>query len=215
VKLETIVCGRIYTNSYILYDDFNRCFIIDPASGKPILDYINENSLKIQAILLTHGHYDHIDGIPDILNSFKDIPIYIDEDDKNCLFDPLWNGSFDTDALVIIANANKVLNYEKDLKFDNASFKVFKFPGHTPGSVVLQYEKMLFTGDFIFRGSVGRTNYYRGSSRSMMESLNKFIEIFGNINYDFKIYPGHMESTTLSYELLHNPFLVRIINSNK
>ncbi|MDD5689055.1 MAG: MBL fold metallo-hydrolase, partial [Caldisericia bacterium] len=168
MKLETIVCGRISTNSYILYDDFNRGVIIDPASGKPILDFINSKSLKIQAILLTHGHYDHIEGIPDLLNSFKDIPIFIDEDDKNCLFDPVWNGSFDTETPVIITNAKRILNYEKDLKFDNLTVKVLKFPGHTPGSVILQYEKMLFTGDFIFKGSVGRTNYYRGSSRSMM-----------------------------------------------
>lgn len=215
MKLETIVCGRISTNSYILYDDLNRCFVIDPAFGDPILDFINRKSLKIQAILLTHGHYDHIEGIPDILSHYKDIPIYIDEDDKNCLFDLKWNGSFDTDAPVVIANANNVLNYKKDLKFDNISFKLFKFPGHTRGSVVLQYEKKLFTGDFIFRGSVGKTNYYRGSSRSMMESLNKFIKIFGNINEELKIYPGHMEPTTLSYELLHNPFIVRIIDSNK
>lgn len=214
MKLETIVCGRILTNSYVLYDEFDKGVVIDPASGKLILNFVDKNLLHIQAILLTHGHYDHIEGIPDILDRFKGIPIYIDSNDKNCLFDPKWNGSFDTDTPVVIENADNVLDYGDELSLGNFSFKIYKFPGHTSGSVVIQYENNLFTGDFIFKGSVGRTNYFRGSHQSMKESLNKFLSIFGKSGTDFKIFPGHMEPTTLTYELEHNPFLVRIINGS-
>jgi len=106
------------------------------------------------------------------------------------------------------------LDYDEEVRLGDVCFKIYRFPGHTPGSIVLQYENNLFSGDFIFKDSIGRTNYYRGSRESMMESLHKFCNIFGRIDDDLKIFPGHMETTTLLHELKHNPFLIRIINDS-
>jgi glyoxylase-like metal-dependent hydrolase (beta-lactamase superfamily II) len=215
MKIETIVCGSINTNSYILYDEKNlEGVIIDPAEGKPIMSFMERNSLRIKAILLTHGHYDHIEGIPYIIEKASDIPIYIDKNDEDCLTNPEWNGSFNTGNPVSVDNVKEVLDYNDELKLGNFHFNVFSFPGHTPGSVVLKYDNILFSGDFIFKGSVGRTNYFRGSHKSMIESLKRFVDIFSKIDSDLHIFPGHMESTKLSYELQHNPFLVRIINNS-
>ena len=83
-------------------------------------------------------------------------------------------------------------------------------PGHSPGSVVLEFENYLFTGDFIFKESIGRTDLLSGSPKDMHESLIRFVDLYIDRVEDFKIYPGHRETSTLAYELKNNPFLDRI-----
>jgi len=217
MKIKTIICGPIFTNSYVLYDEINRkCIIFDPAEGEPIVDFVKEKKLKIEAILLTHGHFDHISGIPFIIKTFGLIPIYVHKEDFECLFNPELNGSLDMGEDTEIEIPRKsVFTIGDRLKIDNFNFNIHNFPGHTPGSIVIETSSTLFTGDFLFKETIGITNITRGSYIEMRNSLIKFREIYEKSTINYTILPGHTDSTSLYHELNNNIFLVRITKNSQ
>jgi glyoxylase-like metal-dependent hydrolase (beta-lactamase superfamily II) len=212
MKIQKIVCGPIFTNSYVLYNEHtNDCIIFDPADGEPIIDFVKEKKLSINAILLTHGHFDHISGIPYIVNIFGSIPVYIHKSDIDCLFNPELNGSLDMgEDTDINIPSNIVHEVNENLEIRDFSLKIYNFPGHTPGSIVIEANTTLFTGDFLFKETIGITNINRGSYIDMRNSLIKFREIYENSSINYAILPGHTDSTDLFSELNKNMFLVRI-----
>lgn len=201
-----IVLNQLRTNCYLLEKD-NHCVLFDPSmDSKKDMDKLKskiKDEWTVDAIILTHGHVDHISAV-DWLYGQHHCPIYLHKNDEPYLSDPKLNGS----ALLgvdVIVHSEVTLIEEGPLKIGNFEFDVMLTPGHTPGSITLFYENLAFTGDALFKGTIGRTDL-RGSSQREMD---KTLEKFKAIEKDYIILPGHGQTTTLDKEKVLNPFLNR------
>jgi len=201
-RLKTFVDAKMANDTYLLIDN-KQAVIIDPSfSVNKLMTYIKEEKLKVLAVLLTHGHYDHYAGLKD-LGKFIDCPYYISEEDAGYLYDKRMSFGFWT------VDKEPEIYTKDDLVLGDFRFSLLKVPGHTPGGVVIIWDNKMFTGDFIFHGDIGRTDLPGSSPKQMEESLKRFAEVQG----DYIIYPGHEESTTLAEEKKNNPYLRRYIEN--
>jgi len=195
--IKTLPVGMLETNCYIVTDeDSKECAIIDPgADSNTILDYIESNKLKPVAIFMTHGHYDHHMALDEVIDA-TGAPAYIHESEIN------RSGQHARHKL----NDNGKLTYYDEgdvIKVGSLEFHVIKTPGHSTGSVTLICQDAIFTGDTLFRGDCGRTDLEGGDDDIMMQSLKRLSELDG----DYEVYPGHAESSTLSYERSFNRYM--------
>ena len=196
---------EVYANTYVLFDDKNNAVVIDPGKDYPgIVNYIKKNNLNLKAILITHGHFDHIRGVNTLLNKFK-VPVYIGFDDEDKLTNVFTNGSaYFGNEVIIDIKANTVADNEV-LKLLNEDIKVITTPYHTSGSVCfyLKDSNLLFTGDFIIPHSVGRSDLPSAKPKELNNSMAKIL-VLPN---ETKIYGGHGPSSTLEIERRVNPFV--------
>lgn len=198
-------------NTYVVGEKGGRCVVIDLGSTQNrVIDYIKENFTSCSGIILTHGHFDHIRGIKKFLETFS-CTVFIHEKDVELLEDPKLNGShyMDTKDFSLKINNIYYLDDEDEIDFHNGYiFKVISTPFHTDGSVCLLCEKehALFTGDTLFKDSIGRTDLPRGNSKLINESLSKLL----NLDDSLKVYPGHGDETTLKHEKETNSFLLNL-----
>jgi glyoxylase-like metal-dependent hydrolase (beta-lactamase superfamily II) len=204
MKIEIMSVGLIGTNCYLLWDETaeNAAAIIDPGGDSAqILAKVKALDLKPQMILLTHGHFDHVMGVPEILKAYPDLPVYLTETDYPEARD---GGQFG----YRMGEVSTIRFYDEGdtLTLGSLTIQVLRTPGHTPGSVVLQVEDALFTGDTLFSGSCGRTDFPGGSFADMQRSLQRLAALNG----DYRVYPGHENGTTLERERRYNPFLQRL-----
>ena len=204
MKLDSLAVGLIGTNCYLLWDETagNAAAIVDPGgSADQILAKIKQNNLDVKLILLTHGHFDHVMGVQDLLAVYPDLPVYITEADYPEARD---GGQFGYS----MGDVASVRFYDEGdtVELGNLKIDVLRTPGHTPGSVTLRVEDVLFTGDTLFCGSCGRTDFPGGSFGDMQRSLKRLADLPGN----YRVYPGHESSTTLDYERKYNPFMQRL-----
>ncbi len=193
-------------NTYIIYGGDLSAVIIDPSDNDKICDLVSFNNLKPCAILLTHGHFDHVWAMKEIIGKYN-IPYYIHKDDVKIVSSSVYNFSevFGyTDKSRYVFPDPVLINDCDVLSFSDMTFKVLHTPGHTPGGVCYQIENMLFTGDTLFRGTVGRTDCYFADQDALFESLKKF----SRFNDNTIVYPGHGRSSTIGFELANNPFLI-------
>ena len=202
MKIKTFVLGVMQTNCYIVSNDENHCMIIDPgAQGKKVAKYLEENELVLDAILLTHGHFDHI-GAVDYLYDKYHCPIYIHHEDIEMLTNSRLNLSYLEKPFSLIAPVTPASEH-----MEIAGFKIcwFHLPGHCPGAsmIYLEDENVIFSGDVLFNGSIGRFDFPNSSKYDTLTSIEK-IKTF---NFDATLYPGHGPSSTLKSELLSNPYL--------
>lgn len=176
---------------------------MDPGDeAERIQEKIEKNGWKPVAILLTHGHFDHM-GAADSLRSWYSIPVYCYEKEMDLIENPTWNLSkmFGQGFSCII---DKVFQDKEILHFLRKEITVIHTPGHTQGSCCFYFaeEGFLISGDTLFAGSVGRTDFPTGNSSELKQSVRKLFEL----PEDTIVYPGHYEETTLSYEKKQNPF---------
>lgn len=204
VNYKTLIVGPIATNCYIVYDNSrDSAVVIDPgAEAERIIAALEENKLKLKAIINTHGHGDHIKENKTLKQKYN-CPIYIHKDDSDFLDNPDLNGSILIGNPFTSPKADHFLKDGEVLDIDGMRFSVFHTPGHTPGGVCLKIDGLLFTGDTLFCGTVGRCDLPGGDG----EKLKKSLKIFDSFPGETIILPGHENKCVLSIDRNHNPFL--------
>ncbi|MBA2941990.1 MBL fold metallo-hydrolase [Paenibacillus sp. CGMCC 1.16610] len=206
INIETFVLGPVSTNAYLLSDpETKKGIIIDPGMNpKSLIKKIAD--LEIEAILLTHAHFDHIGGVDEI-RKLKKCPVYIHDLEADWLTNPKKNGSTrwpELGVLIETEPAEYALDEGQTLEFLGIKLKVFHTPGHSPGSVSFLYDKHLFSGDVLFKLSVGRTDLPGGDNNELLDSIQDKLFLLED---DTIVYPGHGGKTTIGFEKDNNPYV--------
>ncbi len=204
MKVVTLSVGELSTNCHIVLDPKScRCIVIDPgAEGQYIAARISEMGGTLRAIVLTHGHFDHT-GAAGYLQKAAKVPVMVGEADAILLSDPGWMAPFFREVGPGVTDAT-ILTEGDTVSFGEMCLKVLETPGHSPGSISLYCPGHLFSGDLIFRESVGRTDLPGGDPERLLDILNRRVMTLPS---ETRIYPGHGETTTVGHEKNHNPFL--------
>jgi len=206
LKVTRIAGGPLPTNCYLLTDEkTGETAVIDPGfESQQLTRALSSVGLeKVNAILLTHGHFDHIMGVTGI-KRLTHAKVYIESDDWHFTTDPALNLSgMMLPASIPTFTADVALNDGEIIELGSLSIRVLHTPGHTIGSCCYLVEDAIFTGDTLMKGTCGRTDFPTGSYAQMLESLKKL----KNLQGDYHIYPGHEEESTLEYERKNNPYM--------
>ena len=202
-----MVLGMVQTNTwFVINEKTKELILIDPAddAGR-IIRKIEADGLKLQGILLTHGHFEHNGAVDDLREYFKGVQCYAGEKEEEVLENGSYNLSASWAAALSI-RADRLLRDKETLTLAGFKIKVIETPGHTKGGVCyyLSEEGVLFSGDTLFRTSVGRTDFPTGSMSQIVRSVQYLTE---NLPGDTVVYPGHQEITTIAYEQRFNPYL--------
>ena len=203
--IQQRVLGMVSTNVHVcMHAETKEAFIVDPADdADEIIRLVSAMGAKPCAILLTHGHFDHI-GAADALRKRYEIPVYAEEHEKELLSSPALNLSGGwADSLTL--TADHLLKDGDMLNIAGFTIRVLHTPGHTPGGCCYELvgEDILFSGDTLFYMSVGRTDFPGSSGAAMRMSLHRLLE---ELSEDTQVLPGHGESTTIGYEKRNNPY---------
>lgn len=207
LKIGRIVLGMCQTNCYFLFrEGEGNAILIDPADqGKKLYEKLKEKGFTVEAILLTHGHFDHMMGAEE-LRKLSGAKIYAPEADKVLLQDPYVNVSANW-AEPCTLDADEYIKDGQELCFGDKKCKMIETPGHTVGSCCFYFEEdgILISGDTLFQESVGRTDLPTGSMSKLNRSLKEKLMVLPD---EVKVYPGHGGSTSIGYEKQYNPFCV-------
>lgn len=207
-RIQTYVLGEVSTNCYLIYHDGSReAVVVDPAdNGAYVQNKCRELNVKPAAVLLTHGHFDHILAVKDICRAFP-CKVYAGINEELLLQDPSLNlsGSMRSEQLGI--EADVLVKDGDELSLIGFTWKVLETPGHTSGSVCyyVESEQALFSGDTLFADSLGRTDLPTGDMRAIVRSIQE--KLF-SLPADTMVYPGHGEATTIRHEQRYNPVAV-------
>lgn len=205
MQIKMMQLGMVGTNCYIFWDENTKCCaVVDPGDhGERIAQAIGDLGLEPVAVLLTHSHFDHILGIPGLRSVWPELPVYChpaDIDERKTV--TLFGSTFPT-----VSSFGNITPYVEGDKVEigGIAVEVIHTPGHTPGSVTLKAEDVLFTGDTLFRSSIGRTDLEGGDFGTLMRSLKKLSALDG----DWRVLPGHEGLSTLEDEKKYNGYLAQ------
>ncbi len=188
--------GFLGTNCYLLADS-GECCLIDPGDeAEKLLRAVEASGCRLCCILLTHGHFDHYTAIPAIVEKYPDLPVYIHAGD-------LSDEGGQLTMRPLPARNQRTYAEGDTVPVGSLSLRVMETPGHSRGSVVLQVENVLFTGDTLFAGSCGRTDFPGSDPRAMRDSLRRLAALEG----DFYVFSGHGDPSTLEQERRTNYYL--------
>ncbi|MCI6138609.1 MULTISPECIES: MBL fold metallo-hydrolase [Clostridium] len=205
IRIETWVLGAVSTNCYLVYnEDSKEAVVVDPAGNYPFIsNKCRELGVTPSAVLLTHGHFDHMLAAPEIRRAFQ-LKIYASETEDAMLADPGLNLSERFQGMPLGFHADEFVTDGQELTFLGVTWKVLETPGHTAGSVCyyIPEERLLLAGDTLFRESYGRTDFPTGSSSQIVHSILDRLFVLPD---DTTVYPGHGELTSIGYEKQCNP----------
>lgn len=205
--VERIPLGVYSANSYILICEKTREAIIIDIGGEPeeIIKKSKDLNFKINCIILTHGHGDHIAGVPGLLKNIK-CPVLIHEKDEEMILDPDLNLSSLMSMDKISIKPDKLLRDNDIIEVGTLKLKVIHTPGHTKGSISLKTENYILSGDTLFKGSIGRTDLYGGEYNTIIESIKNKLIVYSD---DTIILPGHGPETSVGIEKRTNPYILK------
>lgn len=207
LKIGKITLGVCRTNCYFIYKEgSNKVLFVDPADqGATIYQKLQDAGFEVAAILLTHGHFDHIWGV-EKLRELTKAKVYALETEKKLLESATLNVSGHAGRECTLT-ADVFLKDKEKVTIEDMTFEVIATPGHTAGSCCYYFEedKFLVSGDTLFEESVGRTDLPTGSMSEIVRSVKERLFVLPD---DVKVYPGHMGVTTIGYEKENNPFLM-------
>lgn len=203
-SVKTFVVGPVGTNCYVLKDNAsNEGIVIDPGDDpQKILSYIGGENIDIKLLVLTHGHFDHIGAVEELRNSLK-VPVAVHAADAPMITDGRLNLSAFVGGLVETQPADIILHEGDNISFGKCSLRVISTPGHTNGGICLHGGGALFSGDTLFAGSVGRTDFPDGSLEEIIKSVKTRL---GRVEDMAKVFPGHGPATSMGVERESNPY---------
>lgn len=212
MQINKLVLGEYENNCYIVRkEDSANCIIIDTGlDASPLIDFLKKNNLNPQALILTHGHADHIAGVSIVRKSFNNIKVYIHKADAQMLGDSAKNFSLFLGKRIENSPADIILENEGKTDFAGFEFVVLHTPGHTPGGICIynSQAKVLFTGDTLFANSIGRTDFpgydVEEKFEQLIENIRKKLLVLPD---DTAVLPGHGPESTINEEKLYNPYL--------
>ncbi|HAJ78467.1 MAG TPA: MBL fold metallo-hydrolase [Fibrobacteres bacterium] len=206
IEIKKFVTGPIETNTYIVFNDKKNCLVVDPSSGcSDVLVYIEKNELVPTDIILTHGHFDHVIGIPEVLEKYPDLNVWLHPADRIIISNADYNGS-------LLIRRNYTYDgpvrdlVEGNMTIGNFNCRVIHLPGHTPGGCAIIIEDCCLSGDSLFAGSIGRSDFGYGDGDLLIKVLK---EKMLSLPDDMTVYPGHGNRTSIGREKRMNPFLQR------
>ena len=193
LNIHTLTLGAYGTNCYIVHDSASEtCCVIDPGyTPEKVLSEVDALGLTVEAILLTHGHFDHVGGVKEIAAE-TGCDVYLCADELTMPPQMTAGQLYYT----------KTYGEGDTLHLAGLTISVIRTPGHTPGSVCLLIDDAMFSGDTLFAGSYGRTDFPTGSGRQIAESVRRLLSTLPD---DTMVYPGHMDTTTIGFEKKYNP----------
>ena len=202
--INTYVAGPVQANNYLVVDEVSKEAILIDCSDyvEEIIDYVKKNNLKVKYILLTHGHFDHVLGI-NRMNEVLGAKVYVHEGDKEQVVNTravMTMFGLPTEG-VENPKITTTLSDAGELTLGNQVIKVIETPGHTPGGVCYLIGDCLFSGDTLFRGTIGRTDLPGGSFQQIKHSVK---DVLFALDENIKVYPGHGEPTSIGYEKKFN-----------
>ena len=208
MQVKKMVLGGLENNTYfVVGQDGVTTVLVDPAyEAERIIEFLSGQGLRLEAILITHGHFDHIGAVSKIIEHIS-VPVYAHQEEAKLMEDPIKNLSTYFTSRGVRASASDFVSDKDQLDFgDDLQFKVMVIPGHSPKGVCYYNADAacVFTGDTLYAGSIGRTDYYNGDSHDLIHYIKERLLFLpgGTI-----IYPGHGQISTIGNEKSYNPYL--------
>ena len=205
-KVSSVISGPVATNCYtIINEETNEAVLVDASGGVDlILREVRASGAKVVAVLLTHAHFDHIDAVEKVKKEFPELVIYIGENDEPLLHDPELNLSRSFTGIPVVLDADRILKDGEELEVIGLSFRSIEVPGHTRGGMCYYLEspeRVVFCGDTLFHGSVGRSDFPTGDGPLLLKSIE---EKLLTLPEDTTVYPGHDSVTSIGWEKKNN-----------
>jgi hydroxyacylglutathione hydrolase len=204
VAIEKFVLGPLDTNAYLVVNEKNHAFLVDPSDDpSEIVNFINANRIELESIIITHGHFDHIMGIPDIVEAFPNVMVYVNSGEEILLKEPQYNGSL---MIGIPFSYNGTLHelIEGEMTIGSFNVKIILVPGHSPAGTALLIGNNLFCGDILFAGSIGRADLLGGNEELLVNGIKSKLMVLPD---ETIVCPGHGGRTTIARERKANPYL--------
>lgn len=216
LKIASLTFNPIQENTYVVWDDTLECIVVDAGNSTPrenaaLREFIDRNGLKPVLAVNTHGHFDHTLGVGFLKETYG-IPFALSGKDAFLLDGASVSGGIYGINVGAMPAIDVDLDKESEIRFGHTVLRVIPTPGHTPGHVSLYEsgEGVLFTGDTLFRESIGRTDLPGGDYSWIMRSiLDQLVPLGDRV----RVYPGHGPETTIGHETLYNPFIVEVLNN--
>jgi glyoxylase-like metal-dependent hydrolase (beta-lactamase superfamily II) len=206
LELKSFTLGPFQTNCFVVAAA-GRCWLVDVGGAPgPMLDFVDEQGLTVEKIVLTHAHADHIAGLQDAADRYPDAPILIHADEKNFLSDTTLNLSAGFGLPVVAPDATGTLAHGDRLELAGLTFEVRHTPGHSPGGITLHQpdHALALVGDTLFAGSIGRFDFPTSDGPQLIRSIHEQLLTLPD---DTAIHPGHGPSSTIGQERASNPYL--------